>query len=377
MTLNRNVFLSIIMILFFSITTNQAYAESTSNNNVSWQIIFLADKSNCNIYEKNRMHTIEDLTEKYFELYKFNNQLLESICLFSEQYFDSSFSNNADLNIIVFDKIIGDTIFVKHGYDGLYAHFGADRSQNHVIMVVESPQYSSSFDFTEPSWNLSHQISHFILSYYGYNLESIERLLHSGELQYSDCSNKNGIKECSEIKSIIHSDITGEKLSVVAHISEIIDQNSMEYFSNDLYSSTVVKKLQHEITGWWIEGIIDDKLYLNAIKQIVDVSISGNKTISTNQLSILNGFSILDKTLKHKNEKNSEDVLIIPIENKIYESLNYIPFDTNLIASESDSSEIPNWFKNRAKIWYDQKLDDRIFFDGLDALIRNGYIQEN
>ncbi len=69
--------------------------------------------------------------------------------------------------------------------------------------------------------------------------------------------------------------------------------------------------------------------------------------------------------------------MIIPIENKIYESLNYVPFDTNLIISESGSSEIPNWFKNRAKIWHDQKLDDRIFFDGLDALIRNGYIQEN
>jgi hypothetical protein len=48
-----------------------------------------------------------------------------------------------------------------------------------------------------------------------------------------------------------------------------------------------------------------------------------------------------------------------------------------LVISDSSESIIPDWFKNRAKIWADQKLDDRIFFDGLNALVRNGYIQDN
>jgi len=373
MMFKNKLFFSILLILFFSIITNQAYAES-SENDVSWQIIFISDNSDCKISEKTRINEIIDLTKQYFDLYKLETQMLEPVCTFSLQYFENSIPDESDLKILVFDESIGNNVFVKFGYQGLYAHFGSDRSQNHIIMVSEPAKFSSAYEFTEPSWNLTHQISHFILSYYGHNLESIERLLHSHDVEYEDCSSKTGSQQCSDIKSIIRSGISGKTHSVVAPINDIINQNSMTFYSNDLYDSLVVRELQRTITHWWISGLITDELYLDSVKKIIDVPINDNKIIFTHQLSIPNGFSIIDKTLKNS---NSDESLIIPFENKIYDSLNYVPYDTDLIISDSSETILPDWFKNRAKIWADQKLDDRIFFDGLNALVSNGYIQEN
>ncbi len=377
MIFHKNLFFPFLLILFFSITVNQVYAEPSLDNDISWQIIFVSDNSDCKVYEKNRINEIVDLTKQYFDLYKLDSHMIEPVCIFSLQYFENTISNESDLKILVFDERIGNNMFVKFGYEGLYAHFGSDRTQNHVIMVIEPPKFSSAYEFTEPSFNLTHQISHFILSYHGHNLESIERLLHSHELDYDDCSNKIGSVACSEIKSIIRSAISGKTFSVVAPIEEIVNQDSMKFYPDDLYSSQVVKELQRIITIWWLDGMINDESYLNSIKAIVDVTVDGNLSISTTQLSISNGFSILDKTLKNKNINSPNESLIVPLENKIYDALNYVPFDTSLIVSDSSDSIIPDWFKNRAKIWADQKLDDRIFFDGLNALIQNGYIQGN
>ena len=373
MIFKKKLFFPFLLILFFSIITNQAYAES-SDNSVSWQIIFISDNPDCKITEKTRINEIVDLTQQYFDLYILDTTMLEPVCTFSLQYFENSIPDESDLKILVFDESIGNNVFVKFGYQGLYAHFGSDRSQNHVIMVSEPGKFSSAYEFTEPSWNLTHQISHFILSYYGHNLESIERLLHSHELEYDDCSNKIGSEKCSDVTSLIRSGISGKTYSVVTPIDDIINQNSMTFYSDDLYDSLVVRELQRTITNWWISGLISDELYLDSIKKIIDVPINDNKIISTHQLSIPNGFSIIDKTLKNS---NFDDSLIIPLENNIYDSLNYIPYETDLIISDSSETIIPDWFKTRAKIWADQKLDDRIFFDGLNALVSNGYIQEN
>ncbi|MFQ5496879.1 MAG: hypothetical protein ACE5DU_03235 [Nitrosopumilus sp.] len=378
MSVNQNLFFSAMFtILFLSMATSYVYAQ-TLDEGASWKIIFLSDKSSCTVYQEHEMKEVLDLTEKYFEMNEVENHFLDYKCVFSAEYDPSSISNDADLYILMFDEQIGKELFFKYGYEGMYSHFGSDRMKNHVIMIAKSPQFSSAYEYTEFSWSLSEKISHFILSYQGHNLESIERLTHSSELEYSDCVNKPGnVEKCKEIKSTIHSDISGDDLSVMTPVNEIIKKNSLKNFSNDLYSAHTVKKLLREITGWWIDGSINDEQYLKSIKQIVDVSISENKVISIDQLFIPNGFSILDKTLKAKKENQIEGIFTIPSKHEIYQILEYVPFDTDAIKLESENSEIPTWFKNRAMLWHDMKLGDRIFFDGLNALISNGAIQEN
>ena len=118
-------------------------------------------------------------------------------------------------------------------------------------------------------------------------------------------------------------------------------------------------------------------MYLSTVKQIVDTPIKNNKKISSAQLVISNGFSIVDIEKNSAIIENSEETHMVHIESDFYEILNYIPFDINAISVESETSEIPNWFKNRAMIWHQGKLGDRVFFDGLTTLVQNGMIKEN
>ncbi|EPA06260.1 hypothetical protein [Candidatus Nitrosarchaeum limnium] len=367
----KNLFLlSVLLASSISIISNYAYAES-SPNSISWQLTFITDKSSCNFSEETKIKEIENIVKRYFQLYKMNDSLLESNCVLSGQYFSNSNSNDVNLNIIVLDEVIGNQLMMRYGYEGLYAHYGADRTSNHAIIISSHSQYSSAFDNTEFPWLLSHELSHFILSHKGHNVESIERMLHADKLQYNDCISDFS-ERCTDIKSTITSNVSGQKFNVMSPLKQVVNQNSMSYLSDDLYSSYAVKKLLHQITGWWINGIIDDKFYLDALKQIVDVPITKNKVAKTTQLSISNGFSILDEI---KKGKNNEKILKNPA--KMYDVLKFIPFDTHSIKSESKSPIIPSWYKNRAMLWQNEKLEDRIFLDGVDAIVRNGLIQEN
>jgi hypothetical protein len=368
----KKLFLFLFIIgMSISLISNYAYAESEKNN-VSWKLTFLADKQKCNFLEETKTKEIENIVKKYFELYKLSNNLLEMNCVSSQQYFNSINSDDTDLNIIVFDKVIGKQIMMKHGYEGFYAHYGTNRMNHHVIMVSTQPPFSSAYDNTEFSWLLSHELSHFILSYKGHNVDSIERMLHANKLQYEDCIS-DVTERCSQVKAIISSNVSGQKFNVMAPLKDVVNQNSMSYFSDDLYSSNVVKKVLHQITEWWINGVINDEDYLMLLQQIVDVPVNNNQVVKTTQLSISNGFSILDET---KDQKKIEKTGIEPTNTKIYDILRFVPFDTYSIKLELNDSKIPSWYKTRAILWHNNHLEDRVFFDGIDAIVREGLIQK-
>ena len=376
LNLTRKLFLT-IGIGFFLVITNQPNAQ-TSQNDVSWKITFLSDGTRCSVVEDHKLNEMSNLIEKYFEMYNLVNHSVEHQCVFSEEYSDNSGSSYVDLNILIFDQKIGNESFQRYGYDGLYAHYGSDRMTNHVIMIALPSQFSSSYEVVEFPWSLSEKLSQFILSYYGYNLESIERILYSNELEYSDCMHEKGIQlECSKLKTFIDSDISSDKIPVRAPINEIVEQKSLKYLSSDLYSSSVVTELQREVTGWWLEGLIDDESYLNSLKIIVDVPIENNRISKSDQLLITNGFSILEKTLINKKLNKIEEGGIIPAESELYKVLKYTPFDMDSIELDSQTPEIPKWFKNRAMLWHEHRLEDRVFLDGINALVQNGLILEN
>ena len=52
--------------------------------------------------------------------------------------------------------------------------------------------------------------------------------------------------------------------------------------------------------------------------------------------------------------------------------LEYIP--THPEENLDDSSDIPDWFKNRARLWSQERIGDNVFFSGIDQLFRKGVI---
>ncbi|MGY5148608.1 MAG: hypothetical protein ACW9W3_00925 [Candidatus Nitrosopumilus sp. bin_68KS] len=365
--------LSLAITLFVTLSNNQGYSQS-SENGLSWHLTYLSD-AGCNVSEERKIKDMVGIVEKYFAMYKITNQKIDSECLNHGEFFDKTFSDDVDLSILVFDEKIGQKLFLKYGYNGLYAHFGSLRIENHVIMATVPPQFSSAYENVKFPWSISEKLSQFILSYHGYNSESIVRILDF-KSNYDECVKRIVADEkCNEMITTIHSDVTGEDFSVLAPIQDIVNQKSIKYIPEDLYSSQVVKEILRKITNWWVNGLIDDNMYLDTIKEIVDVPIKNNKEIITVELEIPNGFSILSFSNKKMQEDFNESK-IITAENKIHTVLEYVPFDIELLSSDSESSEIPIWFKNRATIWEQGKLDDRIFFDGLTTLIQNGVIRE-
>lgn len=368
----RILLLPLAITLFVTLATTQGYSQSTENG-ITWQIIYLSDNV-CNVSEDRKVLDMTGIVEKYFAMYKITNQKIDSECLFHGEFFDKTFSE-VDLNILVFDDRIGQDLFLKYGYNGLYAHFGSLRIDNHVIMATTPPQFSSAYEHTEFPWSISEKLSQFILSYHGYNPGSIVRILDF-KSDYDQCVKRIVADEkCDKMIAEIHSDVTGEDFSVLAPIPEIMNQKSIKYLPDDLYSSHVVKEVLRKITNWWVNGIIDDQMYLDSIKEIIDAPIKNNKEVNTVELEIPNGFSILSfSNKKMQNDFNESE--IITSESKIHSVLEYIPFDTESLPSDSGLSEIPIWFKNRAGLWEQEKIGDRIFFDGMTALIQNGAIIE-
>ncbi len=370
----KSLLLPLAITLFVTLSTSQGYSQSTENG-ISWEMIYLTDETGCKISEERKVKNMVEIVEKYFAIYKIINQKMDSKCLFHGEFSDKTFSKEIDLIILVFDDKIGKKLFLKYGFNGMYAHFGSDRTGNHVIMATTPPQFSSAYENTEFPWSISEKLSQFILSYYGYNSESIVRMLDF-KSDYDECVKKTVADEkCNEMITSIHSDVTGENFSVLTPIPEIVNQKSIKYLPEDLYSSQVVKEVLRKITNWWVKGLIDDQMYLDAIKEIIDAPIKNNEQISTVKLEIPNGFSILSFANK-KMQVDYKESDIITAESKVYEVLEYIPFDIDS-PPDLESSEIPIWFKNRAMIWEQGNLNDRVFFDGLTALIQNGVIREN
>ncbi|WP_371504791.1 hypothetical protein [Nitrosopumilus adriaticus] len=368
----RILLLPLAITLFATLASSQGYSQSHESG-LTWQLIYLSDKG-CNVSEEREVLDMTGIVEKYFAMYKIINQKLDSECLFHGEFFDKTFSD-VDLNIIVFDDRIGQDLFLKYGYNGMYAHFGSLRIDNHVIMATTPPQFSSAYDHTEFSWSISEKLSQFILSYHGYNSESIVRILDF-KSDYDMCVKRIVADEkCNNMVVEIHSDVTGDDHSVLAPIPEIFNQKSIKYLPEDLYSSHVVKEVLRKITNWWVNGIIDDQMYLDSIKEIIDVPIKNNKQINTIELEIPNGFSILSFSNK-KMQKDFNESQVITAENKIHSVLEYVPFNTDSLSPDSESTEIPIWFKNRATLWEQEKIGDRIFFDGMTALIQNGAIRD-
>ena len=50
----------------------------------------------------------------------------------------------------------------------------------------------------------------------------------------------------------------------------------------------------------------------------------------------------------------------------------YLPSQPENVAE--DEKEVPNWFKNRARLWSQDRIGDNVFFSGIDQLFRTGVI---
>ena len=374
--LKRIGLFSIVTLLLIPFSSTSFGQEPPSDYSF-WQLVYISS-DRCIFPDEQKIIDYSKFVKKYFELYEFENYGFEPKCLSLLEYFDYQKPYSVDLVILVLDNYLGSKLLNQDEIKSLYAHFGMDRSNNHVIIVTEPTDYDTSLDSTTISWDKSHQLSHFILSFKGYNDETIERLLHSNSLSFEHCVGQRiSDSKCDEVRTYMRIEDSSRNFVVMTPFKELIGNGLTKYISEDVISSKVVLNLHREITTWWINGLIDDQTFLKATKHLVDVPIIDEQTTNNQIIKLPNGFIILDKAVDANEEFKVGPFNAYATRTTVGDILLYVPFETEFEIIDEKPSEIPNWFKQRAKNWSENKLGDKIFYDGLEALIKNGILIKN
>jgi hypothetical protein len=125
----------------------------------------------------------------------------------------------------------------------------------------------------------------------------------------------------------------------------------------------------------WITNTIDDKAYETTLKSLVNPSMNYTSEEIKLSLEFPNGFMIRERSMptevdwkQYLNQNTDKD--------KAFEAiLKYVPFDLKDPESQSNIEKMPNWFKTRALLWSEKRISDKVFFDGVEHLVRMGILK--
>ena len=368
--LSKNIFLlGFALILLVPLSVTESYAETEQD--LIWKLVYLkSDTCNPTDIESAKMYA--DLTTTYLELYQLANIGSEPNCMTMSEY--ENFSNDeANLVILVYIEDIGKKLLQVNDLDGLYAHVGNDRLQNHTVIVCDCSNGKVSFESALTPWILSHELSHFVLSYKGYAKSTIQDAIHSIEEKYDECVAEYTTNDvCEDTKLTIRAKNGVRNFVVMKPFELAIGNNMIKYVPDEINSG--VLDLQREMTNLWLLGSIDDNAYISIIKHLVDPDVDNNVDSTEPVPQIQNGFIIYEH-VKYKETNWYEHLNPTNSDNTLPALLGHIPFEQTDQVESTIQEDFPNWFKTRALLWSEERISDKVFFDGLEHLVRSGTIE--
>jgi hypothetical protein len=315
--------------------------ETNESQGVKWKLIFLSPYSGCTNYQYQMTDTYDEIATKYFELYKFSNTKDEPTCMPASKYSMYKPPHDLDLLILVYDYELGKKELNSYDLGGFYQHTGPDRSTHHTIVFCDC----SNFKFSEPTWILSHELSHFILFYDGYDNSIAEDLIHKLGARHDYCNELSYDVSCKVISTQIHGTSYFTTVSVMKPYELAIGQVPMSVKTNDTIPVKVLG-MQKEITKMWLAGKITDSDYVKLLGYAVDapgyvMSDSGIKNDTTIVFADAPDFA---------DQKKADDVSKWS-KDKISTIFSRIPSGTI-----THDGAIPQWFKSRAMWWSQDKI---------------------
>lgn len=339
----------VVMLGVSSFATNEVYAHHLSDD-LKWQLIVITSNSACGNYDIQMTNKYSEITEKYLALYQVENTKYDPLCYSEEKYISEYLIPlDLDLVLLVYDQDIGRKELHSQNIGGFYHHFGIDKARNHVIVVCDCP----TFNYSNPVWILTHELSHFTLYYLGYDEAVIEDYVHANDLKYDECI-KNYNSSCKSIVQHIRPQTTSYQYSVMPIFEPAVGTEIKTFENNIIPAQTI--ELGKLLTTWWATGKISEVDYTNALGLIMDKGpLDG---ISSSEIHFAD--SALDKTetwqdiLNNVSQETSQDVFrLVPTSMKPKE----------LIEGENEKSKIPDWFKETGNAWVEGKIADYDFVD--------------
>lgn len=411
------------------IPTN-TYAMDKSGN-MRWQLVFLSPYGGCTNYQYQMANAYDEMTSKYFELYKFANSNYQPQCMSDKKYTDYKVPGDVDLLILVYDNEIGKKELHGSNIGGLYNHVGTDKTRNHTIIICDC----SNFGYSEPMWSLSHELSHFVTYYLGFDQSIVEDKIHSLDYKYDQCTEGKWNADCFNGTTHVYGNLYFTKAVVMTPYQPAIGMkliktdnppsdatgnaasNAVENATNDTTSNVAddtQNNVANDIVGDGPSDVIidepsdatgdvasdttgnaasdttnitgDSQVVMNLQKEFTKLWLAG--TINDTEYTKVLGFMV-DKSggvLTTNNQPNNFVLFDGPdgkkenstfydsgLEQKLQNNLllKRIPFklDNDNDTNSSDKIPIPEWFKSRAYLWtQDQLSSDNDFVTSIKSL---------
>jgi len=261
------LFILAMIALFGLVAPVNSFAIHNSED-ITWKLVVISSYPACSNYHYQMKMKYNDVTEKYFDLYKQENTNYKPDGMTEEEY-ASEFEapDDLDLLIIVFDRNKGRAELHPHQIGGLYSHVGQEWTHNHTIIICDC----SNFNYSDPTWILSHELSHFILYYLGHDLSVVEEQIHKWDAKYDYCVEKFHDESCQAVKTRIQGD--SQRYTVMTPYEPAIGQNLIDSTLNEsIFDYAFKTDMMAEITGWWVEGKIADEDYVKSLKILTGVT---------------------------------------------------------------------------------------------------------
>jgi len=333
---NCSYFTLIALLLLVPLLVLQSFASTETQ--LEWQLVFISDKPACANYHYSTTIKYAEITEEYLGMYGVDNLKRPHVCVSDSKYFEKyTMPDSLDLLILVYDRDLGERELHANRMGGLYTHLGEDQLKNHVIIFCDC----SNFYFSNPEWILSHELSHFILYYKGYNLDTIEKLVHQYDERYDYCMSEIYEPSCVNSRIKLRTDSTAYGWSVLPLYSPAI--NNIADPANQEKQGTLF--------------FADSKIGLKEtfLNKIISKKWSQEKfDVLLSRASDSSG-AMADYSKATDNSGNSDRKLF-------------------LATANFSDVVIPSWVKDLAGSWCGGEIDNASFIGAIQYLINNDMI---
>jgi len=349
------------MLASSSFVTNEAFANHMSAD-MNWQLVYITHNSVCSNYDIQKTRMYSEISSSYLGEYQLANSQYDVLCINQYAYLDYQAPSDLDMIILVYDKDIGRTELNSLKIGGYYHHTGPDIKQNHAIVICDC----ATFDYSSPTWILSHELSHFVLTYAGYDVQVVEDLVHENDAAYDQCVLTG--TSCSESVLKIRSDTAAYSYSVMPLYEPAIGIKSLEVVQEEL--PIQVLELSKVITKWWTQEKISDADLFNAL---------GFMAVGSSLYNYMNPDIITADSSYEVDDEYVKNLLEDDLEKENPELLSRIPetllSNNDLISGEGNAIGMPEWFKTTIQWWVDGEIPDEEFMRSVDFLRDEGLLR--
>jgi len=359
--------ISIIAVLGLFIPPN-SFAIHNSDS-ITWQLVMISSYPACSGYHYQMMEKYNDITEKYLELYQVPNTNYKPTCMIEEKYASGySAPNDLDLLILVYDRNKGRAELHTYEIGGIYSHIGKEWTHNHTIIFCDC----SNFKYSDPVWILSHELTHFILYYLGYDISVVEEQTHQLDARYDYCAEVKHDISCYEVKTRLKG--IAHDYSVMKPYEPAVGQSLfLSEKAESILDVSFKKDMIAETTTWWLEGKITDEDYLRSLEILSGMTDFENR--------IAGGFASADRAnvfLTEPPKNTNQDAIEQQVVSEwseqktfdIQEMITYTYEQKRILTTEEPDEGLPQWFKSRALWWVNGKIDNAEFISGMEYLYK-------